>query len=127
MAMLSGFFGLLAVLLAVVGLYGVISYIVAMRRNEIGIRMALGASRGDVVGIIVRQTLVLLVHGVGAGIVLALAAARGAGSLLFDLRPNDPFTFAVATGVLVSIALVASLVPARRAARVNPMVALRYE
>jgi ABC-type antimicrobial peptide transport system permease subunit len=127
MAMLSGFFGLLAVLLAVVGLYGVISYIVAMRRNEIGIRMALGASRGDVVGIIVRQTLVLLVLGVGAGIVLALAAARGAGSLLFDLRPNDPFTFAVATGVLVSIALVASFIPARRAARVDPMVALRYE
>ena len=127
MAMLSGFFGLLAVLLAVVGLYGVISYIVAMRRNEIGIRMALGASRGDVVGIIVRQTLVLLVLGVGAGIVLALAAARGAGSLLFDLRPNDPFIFAVATGVLVSIALVASFIPARRAARVDPMVALRYE
>ena len=127
MAMLSGFFGLLAVLLAVVGLYGVISYIVAMRRNEIGIRMALGASRGDVVGIIVRQTLVLLVLGVGAGIVLALAAARGAGSLLFDLRPNDPITFAVATGVLVSIALVASFIPARRAARVDPMVALRYE
>ena len=127
MAMLSGFFGLLAVLLAVVGLYGVISYIVVMRHNEIGIRMALGASRGDVVGIIVRQTLVLLVLGVGVGIVLALAAARGAGSLFFDLRPNDPFTFAVATGVLVSIALVASLVPARRAARVDPMVALRYE
>ena len=99
----------------------------AMRRNEIGIRMALGASRGDIVGIIVRQTLVLLVLGVGAGIVLALAAARGAGSLLFDLRPNDPFIFAVATGVLVSIALVASFIPARRAARVDPMVALRYE
>jgi len=89
--------------------------------------MALGASPGDVVSIIVRQTLVLLVLGVGVGIVLALAAARGAGSLLFDLRPNDPFTFAVATSVLVSIALVASLVPARRAARVDPMVALRYE
>jgi putative ABC transport system permease protein len=127
MAMLSGFFGLLAVLLAVVGLYGVISYIVAMRRNEIGIRMALGASRPDVVGIIVRQTLVLLVLGVGVGIVLALAAARSARALLFDLRPNDPFTFAVATGVLVSIALIASIVPARRAARVDPMVALRYE
>ena len=127
MATLSGFFGLLAVLLAVIGLYGVISYIVAMRRNEIGIRMALGASRGDVVGIIVRQTLLLLVLGVSAGVVLALAAARGASSLLFDLQPNDPFSFALATVVLVAIAWVASFVPARRAARVDPMVALRYE
>jgi len=127
MATLSGFFGLLAVLLAVVGLYGVISYIVAMRRNEIGIRMALGASRGDVVGIIVRQTLLLLVLGVSAGVALALAAARGASSLLFDLQPNDPFSFALATAVLVAIAWVASFVPARRAARVDPMVALRYE
>jgi ABC-type antimicrobial peptide transport system permease subunit len=127
MAMLSGFFGLLAVLLAVVGLYGVISYIVAMRRSEIGIRVALGASRGDVVGIIVRQTLVLLALGVGAGVVLALAAARGGSSLLFELQANDPRTFAVATAALVSIALLASFLPARRAARVDPMVALRYE
>jgi predicted permease len=127
MAMLSGFFGLLAVLLAVVGLYGVISYIVAMRRNEIGIRMALGASRGDVIGVIVRQTLVMLALGVGTGVVLSLAAARAASSLLFDLQPNDPLTLTVATVVLVAIALVASFVPARRASRVDPMVSLRYE
>jgi predicted permease len=127
MATLSGFFGLLAVLLAVVGLYGVISYIVAMRRNEIGIRMALGASRGDVIGIIVRQTLVLLTLGVGVGIVLALAAVRSASSLLFGLQPNDPLTFAGASALLLTIALIASFLPARRASRVDPMVALRYE
>jgi predicted permease len=127
MATLSGFFGLLAVLLAVVGLYGVISYIVAMRRNEIGIRMALGASRGDVIGIIVRQTLVLLALGVGVGVVLALGAVRSAGSLLFGLQPNDPLTFAGASALLVTIALIASFLPARRASRVDPMVALRYE
>ena len=127
MATLSGFFGLLAALLAVVGLYGVISYIVAMRRNEIGIRMALGASRRDVVAIIVRQTLVLLVLGVGLGVGLALVAVRSAASLLFGLQPNDPLAFAAATALLVTIALVASFLPARRASRVDPMVALRYE
>ncbi len=127
MAMLSGFFGLLAVLLAVVGLYGVISYIVAMRRNEIGIRMALGATRGNVVAIIVRQTLVLLALGVAVGIVLALAAVRTASSLLFGLQPNDPLTFVAAAALLATIALVASFLPARRASRVDPMVALRYE
>jgi predicted permease len=127
MATLSGFFGVLAMLLAVVGLYGVISYIVAMRRNEIGIRMALGASRGDVIGIIVRQTLVLLALGVGVGVVLALAAVRSAGSLLFGLQPNDPLTFVAAVGLLMTIALLASFLPARRASRVDPMVALRYE
>jgi predicted permease len=127
MATLSGFFGILAVLLAMVGLYGVISYIVAMRRSEIGIRMALGASGADVVGIIVRQTLGLLALGVAVGVVLALAAVRSAGSLLFGLQPNDPLTFAAATVMLVSIALIASFLPARRASRVDPMAALRYE
>jgi putative ABC transport system permease protein len=127
MATLSGFFGLLAVLLAAVGLYGVISYIVAMRRSEIGIRMALGASRQDVVAIIVRQTLVLLALGVGLGVVLALVAVRSAASLLFGLQPNDPLTFAGASALLVTIALIASFLPARRASRVDPMVALRYE
>jgi predicted permease len=127
MAMLSGFFGLLAVLLAVVGLYGVISYIVTMRRNEIGIRMALGATRRNVVAIIVRQTLVLLALGAAVGVVLALAAGRTASSLLFGLEPNDPLTFATATALLVSTALIASFLPASRASRVDPMVALRYE
>jgi ABC-type antimicrobial peptide transport system permease subunit len=98
-----------------------------MRRSEIGIRMALGASGADVVGIIVRQTLGLLALGVAVGVVLALAAVRSAGSLLFGLQPNDPLTFAAATVMLVSIALIASFLPARRASRVDPMAALRYE
>ncbi len=127
MATLSGFFGFLGVLLAVVGLYGVISYIVAMRRNEIGIRMALGASRAEVVGIILRQTLVVLALGLGVGVGLALVAVRNAASVLFGLQPNDPLTFASASGLLLIIALIATFLPARRASRVDPMVALRYE
>jgi len=125
MAMLSGFFGLLAALLTMIGLYGVISYIVAMRWNEMGIRMALGASRRDVLGIILKQTLALLALGVG--VVLALAAARGASSLLFGLQPNDPLTFAGASALLVTVALLASSLPALRATKVDPMAALRYE
>jgi predicted permease len=127
MAMLSGFFGALAVLLTMVGLYGVISYIVLKRRNEIGIRMALGASRGNVLGIVLRQTLLLLLFGITAGVVLALVATRGAGSLLYGLQPNDMLTFVAASAFLIAVALLASFLPARRASRVDPMVALRYE
>jgi ABC-type antimicrobial peptide transport system permease subunit len=127
MALLSGFFGALAALLAMIGLYGVISYIVAMRKNEIGIRMALGASPGSVVGIIVGQTLTLLGVGVGAGLVLAMAAARGANSLLYGLQANDPLTLLSAAGFLSAVALAASYIPAYRASRVDPMNALRYE
>ena len=127
MAMLSGFFGFLAVLLTTVGLYGVISYVVQMRRNEIGIRIALGATRGSVVGIVLRQTLLLLTVGIMAGLVLALVGARGAGSLLYGLQPNDPLTFAVATALLSVVALFAGFVPAYRASQTNPVVALRYE
>lgn len=127
MAVLSGFFGVLASLLAMVGLYGVMSYIVAMRKNEIGIRMALGASRGNVIGIVVGQTLKLLAVGVGAGLVLSLAAAKGANSLLYGLTANDPLTLFSAAGFLAVVALAASYIPAYRASRVDPMNALRYE
>ncbi len=127
MAVLSGFFGALAALLAMIGLYGLISYIVATRKNEIGIRMALGASPGSVVRIIVRQTLTLLGVGVGAGLVLAMAAAKGANSLLYGLQANDPLTLFSAAGFLAVVALVASYIPAYRASRVDPMNALRYE
>ena len=127
LAVLSGFFGGLAALLAMVGLYGVISYIVAMRRNEIGIRMALGASRRSVVGLILKQTAYLLALGVSLGLALSFAVTRGAGSLLFGLQPNDPVSLAGAAAFLAAVALVASYVPARRASRFDPMIALRYE
>ena len=127
MALLSGFFGALAALLAMIGLYGVISYIVAMRKNEIGIRMALGASPGSVIRIILRQTLTVLAVGVGSGLVLAMAAAKGANSLLFGLEANDPLTLFSAAGFLAAVALAASYIPAYRASRVDPMNALRYE
>jgi len=127
MAMLSGFFGALAALLATIGLYGVISYIIAMRRNEIGIRMALGASRRDVTGIVLRQTLGLLALGVGIGLALALAATSGARALLYGLGPNDPLSLIGAAVFLAIVALAASFWPAYRATRHDPMKALRYE
>jgi predicted permease len=127
MALLSAFFGGLAALLAMIGLYGVISYIVTMRKNEIGIRMALGASRGTIISGILKQTIYVLVIGVTLGLALALAASQGAASLLFGLQPNDPLTLICAAGFLIIIALVASYVPALRASRVDPSIALRYE
>jgi len=127
MAMLSGFFGLLAALLAMVGLYGVISYIVARRRNEIGIRIALGAHRRQVVVMIMRDAGYLLIVGVAAGTGLSLLAGRAASSLLFGLKPYDPLTLGTAAALLTAIAAVASFVPARRASKLDPMVALRYE
>jgi len=127
MAMLSGFFGLLAALLTMVGLYGVISYIVARRRNEIGIRMALGAQRGQVIGMVMREAGRMLVIGILAGAVLSLVAGRAASSLLFGLKPYDPLTLTAAVALLAVIAALASFLPARRASRLDPMVALRYE
>jgi ABC-type antimicrobial peptide transport system permease subunit len=127
MATLSGFFGLLAAVLAAVGLYGVIAYNVARRTHEFGIRLALGADGKRVARMVVRETLTLLGIGVGAGIGLALAATRLTVSFLYGLEPHDPATFAAAIVLLGTIAVVASLIPARRAAKVDPMVALRDE
>ena len=127
MAALAGFFGALAVLLATIGLYGVMSYTVVRRTNEIGIRIALGAGRPEVVRIVLGEAGILLAAGGAIGTVLALIAGRAAASMLFNLRPYDPATLAVAIGTLAAVALAASLVPAVRAARMDPMKALRDE
>jgi predicted permease len=127
MATLSGFFGFLAALMTMVGLYGVVSYIVARRRSEIGIRMALGAQRGQVVGMVMREAGRLLAVGIAAGTAPALVAGRGASSLLFGLKPYDPLTLIDVTALLAAIAALASFVPARRATKVDPMVSLRCE
>lgn len=125
MATLSGFFGLLAVMLAAIGLYGVMSYVVAQRRQEIGIRMALGADRHRVLTLILREALVLVAIGIAAGTGLAFLAGRSAETLLFGLTPTDPTTLAVSVGGLALIGAVASAFPAWRAARVEPTTALR--
>jgi len=127
MARLSGFFGLLAVLLAVIGLYGVISYMVAQRRNEIGIRMSLGANRGSIMALVLREAALLLCIGLGIGVVLALAVSGAAASMLFGLKPHDGFTFILAITSLAAVALAASYFPASHASRLDPMDALRNE
>lgn len=127
MARLSGFFGGLAVVLAVIGLYGVISYMVARRRNEIGIRMSLGAGRGSILALVLRESLLLLGIGLTVGVALALGASRAAASLLYGLKPHDGGTFIMAIVILAVIALAASYVPAVRASRLDPLEALRHE
>jgi putative ABC transport system permease protein len=127
MATLSGFFGGLAALLATIGLYGVMSYTVARRKSEIGIRMALGADRRAVLRMVMREAGVLLAAGVVVGLLLAVAAARAATALLFGLHPGDPSTLAMAAGGLGVIAMLASYLPALRASRLEPTEALREE
>ncbi len=127
MAMLSGAFALLAGLLATLGLYGVIAYMVARRRNEIGVRIALGADRGRVIRLVLRETGLLLGVGLVVGLVFALWAARGASTLLYSLKSWDPASMGAAMGLLALVGLAAGFVPARRAAAVEPMAALRDE
>jgi ABC-type antimicrobial peptide transport system permease subunit len=116
-----------ALLLGAVGLYGVIAYVVGQREQEIGVRVALGAAGGQVARLIVGQSLRLALAGVGAGLVAALAVTRVLRALLFEVSPTDPVTLGAVVVVLVAVALLASWLPARRAARVDPMVALRAE
>ena len=127
MATLSGFFGFLAAALATVGLYGVISYMVARRRNEIGIRIALGANRNNVVNLVLREAGLLLLTGLVVGTAVAIAATRTASSLLFGLKATDPLTIGLAIVLLGAVATAASFIPALRAARLEPMAALREE
>ncbi len=124
-AMCAGIFGAVALLLAAFGLYGVLSHTVAQRRREIGIRMALGAGRRNVVGLIVRQGGALVAGGVILGLLVAFATTRVVEHLLFDITPADPLTFGAVTAMLVAFALLACWLPARRAARINPMDAIR--
>jgi len=126
-ATLSGFFGLLALLLGCIGLYGVMSYAVARRTNEIGIRMALGATAPRVTRMVMRETMVLVTAGVAIGLGTALAATRLIESMLFGLAPNDPLTISLAALLMIAVAALAGYLPARKAAKVDPMIALRYE
>jgi predicted permease len=126
-AQLAGFFSVFALILASLGLYGVLSFGVVHRTREIGVRMALGASAWEVLALIVRQGFALALLGCVIGTAGALVVVRLAASLLYDVKPNDPFTFVATVLVLLGVALLACWLPARRAAKVDPMVALRYE
>jgi predicted permease len=127
LATLSGFFGALALLLAMIGLYGVMSYNVARRRNEIGIRMALGAEQSRVLRMVLGEVAVLIGIGLVAGMAVTLATTRFVSSFLYGLTPNDPRTLGSAAVVLAIVAVVAGYLPARRASRLDPMTALREE
>jgi predicted permease len=126
-AMLSGFFGALALLLAAIGLYGVTAYTATRRRTEIGIRMALGAQRSEVIGLVLRQSLVFTAIGIGLGIVGAAAVSRYAEARLFGVTPLDPFTFIAVSLIFAAVATLAAFLPASRASKVDPLVALRCE
>jgi len=127
MATLSGFFGLLALLLACVGLYGILSYGVASRTNEIGIRMALGAQARNVRWLILREALLLLLAGVIVGLPLIVAVKRLAATLLYGLTPADPMSLGLAALLLFAMTLLACYPPARRATKVDPLTALRHD
>jgi ABC-type antimicrobial peptide transport system permease subunit len=127
MAWLAGGFGVLATLLATIGLYGVIAYATARRRHEIGIRRALGASRGDILRLILVEASITVAAGVALGMGSAHAAVGSAGALLFGLSPHDTTTFVAAACLLSVVAGIASAVPAVRALRVGPMTALRCD
>jgi predicted permease len=127
LATIGGFFGILALALAAVGLYGVVAYGTARRAREIGIRIALGARRGEVVWMVLRDALALVAAGLVLGLPASYAAARQVGALLFDVKPLDPATFAITAIVLAAIGGAAALLPARRAARLEPLAVLRQD
>ena len=126
-AWVAGFFGGLAVLLACIGLYGVMSYVAARKTNEIGIRFALGATRVQVLTSVLREGMLLVLAGIAIGVPATLAATRLITSLLFGVKPADPMAIGLATTLMIAVAAVGGFLPARRASNVDPMVALRYE
>jgi putative ABC transport system permease protein len=125
--LLLSLFAAVALALAAIGIFGVMSYAVAQQTREIGIRMALGADRDLVVRMILRRASLLVVTGLTSGLIVALVTSRALASLLFDLSPTDPATLAAVCALLGTIALMASYLPARRAMRIDPVVALRAE
>jgi ABC-type antimicrobial peptide transport system permease subunit len=127
LATLSSFFGVVALFLACVGIYGLMAYSVARRTAEIGVRIALGAQRSDVVWIVLREALILALAGVAAGVPAALWMARYAKSLLFGVSAADPAVVAGSIAIMAGIAILAGYLPARRASHIDPMTALRYE
>jgi ABC-type antimicrobial peptide transport system permease subunit len=122
-----GFFGGVALALAAIGLYGVLAYTVTQRSREVGIRMALGASRGDILNLILGKGMRLAGMGLGIGIVIAVAVTRLMRALLIDVSPTDLATIAGVCGLLIAIAMLASLIPAQRASRIDPILAIRHE
>jgi putative ABC transport system permease protein len=126
MTLLAAFAGL-ALVLAAIGIFGVLSYAVAQRTREIGIRMALGAQESTLVGLVVREAMLLAAAGVALGLMAAFAVSRSLATFLFQTPPTDPLTFTAVAGLLAIVALTASYIPARRATRVDPLVALRAE
>jgi putative ABC transport system permease protein len=123
--LLLGFFAAIALTLAAIGVYGLLSHGVAQRTNEFGVRMALGASPESVLRLVIRQGVTLALAGLGIGLVAAVAAVRGLQKVLYDVSPWDPLAWVLATGTLLAVSLLASWVPARRAVRVDPVIALR--
>jgi ABC-type antimicrobial peptide transport system permease subunit len=127
MTKLSGVFGPLAMVLVCIGLYGIMSYAVSGRTSEFGIRIALGAQRGSVLWLILRESLLLMLVGVAIGLPLIFGAGKWISSLLFGVKPADPTALALATALMFATGILACYIPARRAVRVNPIVVLRYE
>jgi ABC-type antimicrobial peptide transport system permease subunit len=127
LAALSGGFGFLAAILTMVGLYGLVAYSVTRRSTEIGVRLALGASRNSILRLVMSEVGVLLAVGVPVGVAVAMLGGRTASSLLFRVRPYDPLTLIAAVVILAAVAIAASYIPARRATRIEPVVALRVD